>query len=154
MPTVRERYDDMVASFMAPELRARGFRKRRNAFSRPTDDGWTLIDFRASQFGTRNDVSFTINLGVIFAELQATDEGSPSLGRAHIRQRIGRLLDGSGDLWWKLDSGSDFTAVAAEVTDAVLHAAIPWLDQRAALADLLAGADQDPEFIEPGTLHD
>jgi hypothetical protein len=52
-------------------------------------------------------------------------------------------------LWWKLDSGSDFTAVAAEVTNAVLHAAIPWLDQRAALADLLAGADQDPEFIEP-----
>jgi hypothetical protein len=95
----------MVASVVAPELRVRGFRKRRNAFSRPTSDGWTVIDFQASQFGTRDDVSFTINLGVSFAELQATDEGPPSLGRAHMRQRIGRLLDGSRDRWWPLDPG-------------------------------------------------
>lgn len=148
MPTVRERYDEMVASVVGPELRSRGFRRRRNTFSRATSGGWMLIDFQASQFGTLGDVSFTINLGLSFAELQAADEGPPSLGRAHIRQRIGRLLDGGRDVWWSLDSGSDFTAVAAEVNNAVIQAAIPWLERRAALADLLATADADPEFIE------
>jgi hypothetical protein len=139
----------MIASLVAPELRTHGFRKRRNSFSRQTSDDWMLIDFQASQFGTREGVSFTINLGLNFVEFQAANEGPPSLGRAHVRQRIGRLLDAGSDVWWNLDSGSDFTAVAAQVNNAVLHVAIPWLEERAALADLLTAAQEDPSFVEP-----
>jgi Domain of unknown function (DUF4304) len=56
----------MISSATAPDLRERGFRKRRNTFFRQADSGSMLIDFQASQFGTRHDVSFTVNLGVSF----------------------------------------------------------------------------------------
>jgi hypothetical protein len=133
---------------IAPELGERGFRKRRNGFFRQANSGWTLIDFQASQFGTRDDVSFTINLGVSFPELQQADEGSPSLGRAHIRQRIGAVLDRRQDVWWDLHPTSDHAAIFAEVKEALGRAAIPWLEERAILDNVLAAARSDAQFIE------
>ena len=118
MPTTRERYDGLISTVIAPDLRERGFRKRRNTFFRQADAGWTLIDFQASQFGTRDDVSFAVNLGVSFVELQQADEGEPSLTRAHIRQRIGAVLDRPGDVWWNLRPTSNHTAVGGEVKQA------------------------------------
>jgi len=148
VPTTRERYDEMIKTELGVELRTLGFKRRRNAFFRKTDQGWTLVDFQASQFGTREEVSFTINLGVSFVELQADEGGAPSLGRALIRERIGRLLDASGDIWWNLDPDSDVAAVATTINDAVTREAIPWLDARASLAQLLSAARADPNFIE------
>lgn len=149
MPTTRDRYDELISTVIAPGLRERGFRKRRNAFFRQLDSGWTLIDFQASQFGTLEDVSFTINLGVSFVELHGADEGPPSLTRAHVRQRIGAVLDRGEDVWWELHPTSDGVAVAWEVRDALDRAAIPWLDKRAVLHNVLEAARVDVHFIEP-----
>lgn len=110
--------------------------------------GWQLIDFQASQFGTRDEVSFTINLGISFAELQIGEEHRPSLGQAHIRQRIGWLLDARGDLWWNLDTESDWAAVAAEVTNALVARAIPWFEAIGTLDEVLAATRRHPKFIE------
>lgn len=138
----------MIRSSVAEELRQLGFKKRRNSFSRDTGCGWILIDFQASQFGSRSNVSFTINLGVSFSELQASTVAPPSLGRAHVRQRIGRVLGQRKDVWWSLDPTSDLRAVAAKVLDALGRKGIPWLEKRASLADVLAGAQADAGFLE------
>lgn len=49
VPTTRERYDDMIKTIVGDELRALGFKWRRNAFFRKTAQGWSLIDFQASR---------------------------------------------------------------------------------------------------------
>jgi hypothetical protein len=54
----------MFRDEIGPWLRARGFKKRRNRFRRVDEDGWQVIDFQASQWGSRDDVRFTINLWV------------------------------------------------------------------------------------------
>jgi hypothetical protein len=145
--TTRERYDEMIKTTIASELRTSDFRKRRNAFFRKTEHGWTLVDFQASQFGSRDDVSFTINLGVNFAELRPPGEGQPSLGKAHLQQRIGALLDRGKDVWWSLTSNSDFDALAAEINGVLKQTAIPWLQERTVLQDVLAALDDDSEFL-------
>jgi hypothetical protein len=87
-----------------------------------------LIDFQASQFGTRDNVSFTINLGVVFSEISGLEGRTATLGRAHVRQRIGPLLGHRQDKWWDLDAGSDYAAVAADIAAALRSTAIPWLE--------------------------
>jgi hypothetical protein len=148
MTTTRERYDGMITTTVGAELHAREFRKGRNAFFREIGRGWQLIDFQASQFGTRDEISFTINLGISFGELRTGEKGPPSLGRAHIRQRIGRLLDANEDFWWNLDRASDFDAVATEVNIALVSKGIPWLEARSMLDQVLAETRRDPSFIE------
>lgn len=148
MPTTREQYHGLISTVIAADLRGRGFRKRRNTFFRRADAGWTLIDFQASQFGTRDEVSFTVNLGVSFVELQQADEGQPSLTRAHIRQRIGAVLDRPGDAWWNLHPTSNQTAVGDEVKEALDRAAIPWLEQRPVL-ETFSQPRSNAHFIEP-----
>lgn len=142
----------MIRTAIADVLRPLAFKKRRNSFFRDTGHGWILIDFQASQFGSRDKVSFTINLGVSFFELQPPDEAPPSLGRAHVRERIGRVISTSGDIWWSLDPASDLTTVAVEVTELLSREAIPWLEQRVDLADVLAATQLDASFVEPWQL--
>jgi len=108
---------------------------------------WTLVDFQASQLGSHDDVSFTINLGVNFAELRPPGEGQPSLGKGHLQQRIGALLDRGKDVWWSLTSKSDFDALAAEINGVLKQTAIPWLQERTVLQDVLAALDDDSEFL-------
>ena len=122
----------MIKSPIGVHLREPGFRKRRNTFFRSTEHGWIAIDFQASQFGTREHVSFTINLAINFVELRTVDEDQPSLGKAHIDfQRIGSLLpDKRHDHWWKLDPEDNLDNVAREVIRDLDQYAIPWLEQR------------------------
>jgi hypothetical protein len=40
-------------------VRERGYKKRRNVFRRVRDEYWGVVDFQASQWGSRDDVRFT-----------------------------------------------------------------------------------------------
>ena len=62
--TAREKYDSMIRDDLGPWLRERGFKKQRNRFRRVDASGWQVVDFQASQWGSRDDVRFTINLCV------------------------------------------------------------------------------------------
>ncbi|MEA2313050.1 MAG: hypothetical protein QOE28_3018 [Solirubrobacteraceae bacterium] len=66
--SARERYDAMIGERIGPELRALGFRRSRNRFGRLGENTWQVVDFQASQFGSRDGVRFTINLGVALRE--------------------------------------------------------------------------------------
>jgi hypothetical protein len=146
--TTRKRYDAMISSLIGPHLRQKYFRKRRNTFCRATEHGSTSIDFQASQFGTRDEVRFTNNLGLNFVEFQDGADGLPSLG-GHIHQRIGWLLPRGRDYWWKLDPTSDLDAVGAEIIASLDEHALPWLEEREVLETVLAAVRSDPDFIKP-----
>jgi hypothetical protein len=137
--TAREKYDGMVRQQVGPWLRERGFRKQRNRFRRIGDDGWQVVDFQASQWGTRDDVRFTINLWVGVAELA---EAEPD---AQIQQRVGALLPGGEDRWWEVDPETDLTDLAEEVRQVLRDRCLPWLDARSSLDRLMTLARDTPD---------
>src|SRR4051812_45735763 len=108
MATARELYDAMIRERIAPTLREHGFRKQRNRFARAEAGGWQVIDFQASQFGSRDKVHFTINVGTAYPELRRddeawTDEHSPPEYDLHVRERIAWLMGEDRDKWWAVD---------------------------------------------------
>jgi hypothetical protein len=146
--TTRERYDAMIKSPIGVHLRELGFRKQRNAFFRSTEHGWIAIDFQASQFGTRESVSFTVNLGANFVELRTSGEEPPLLGRAHVEfQRLGHLLPQARDYWWRLEPDTDLDSIANELIWALDQYAIPWLERRQVFSEVLDAVRIDERFL-------
>ena len=125
----------MVRELVGGQLREQGFRRQRNRFARPSCGGWQLIDFQASQFGSRDDVSFTINLAAAYPELRLPDDSwnearPPTEAAAHSRERVGFLLPGERDRWWSLTADMDSHAVAREIAGLLSDIAMPWLAAR------------------------
>lgn len=137
--TAREHYDAMLRDDVGPWLRERNFRKRRNRFQRADDQGWQVVDFQASQWGSRDDVQFTINLWVGVSELRKADAG------AQLEQRVGALLPGGQDHWWQVGAATDTTVLAAELRDVLATRCLPWLDARRSLDHLMAMARDSPD---------
>jgi hypothetical protein len=135
----RERYDAMLRDEIAPLLRERGFRKRRNRFRRVVDGSWQVIDFQASQFGSRNDVQFTINLWVGVPDLGGDDADDQQIG-----ERIGPVML-IEDHWWSLEGDTDVESLAEELRAVVTEHALPWLEARGSLDQLVALARAHPK---------
>jgi uncharacterized protein DUF4304 len=137
--TAREKYDAMLREAIGPWLRERGFRKRRSRFRREDGQGWQVVDFQASQWGSRDDVRFTINLWIGVKELHAADAD------AQVRQRVGALLPGGEDHWWSLDDATDTGALASELREVLDGRCLPWLDARCSLDRLMVLARESPD---------
>ena len=137
--TAREKYDAMLRDQISPWLRERGFRKRRNRFRRADDQGWQVVDFQASQYGSRDDVQFTINLWVGVRELEVVE------AERQVEQRVGALLPGAEDHWWPMDGATDTAALGSEIRDIVETRCLPWLDARRSLDHLMTLARDTPD---------
>lgn len=135
----------MIRDEVASWLRERGFRKRRNQFRRADDQGWQVVDFQASQWGSRDDVRFTINLWVGVRELEAVEP------HAQVQQRVGALLPGGQDHWWSLDRSTDTSALAADLRGVLASVCLPWLEARRTL-DQLMGMARDSQDDFPSHL--
>jgi hypothetical protein len=86
--TVREKYEAMIREQLAPWFGEQGFKKRRNTFRRDGDRGWQVVDFQASQFGSRDCVHFTINLRIGVPEISRTKVRHAACG-CRTSQRVG-----------------------------------------------------------------
>jgi len=155
MASARERYDRLLSEEVAPPLKANGFRRSRNRFSRPSNGGWQIIDFQASQYGSAEDVRFTVNLRAAYRELRSRDESwddkrPPPVYKAHSHERIGTLLPGCEDRWWAFAAGTDASALATELLGVITATALPWLDARASLAEIITLAADHPESLGHG----
>jgi hypothetical protein len=137
--TAREKYDAMVREEVGPWLRERGFSKRRNRFRRASDDGWQVVDFQASQWGSHDDVRFTISVWVGVSELAEAEAG------AQVQERVGALLPGGEDHWWAVDLATDTTDLADEVRRVLQERCLPWLEARCSLDRLMALARDAPD---------
>jgi hypothetical protein len=137
--TAREKYDLMIGEEIGPWLRDRGFKKRRNRFRRADELGWQVVDFQASQWGSRDNVRFTINLWVGVAELADAEDD------AQVQQRIGPLLPGGEDHWWAVTAATDTAVLGHELRRVLQELAMPWLDARRSLDHLMTLARTSPD---------
>jgi hypothetical protein len=137
--TTRDNYDVMLRDEVGPWLRERGFRKRRNRFRRADSQGWQVVDFQASAWGSHDDVRFTINLWVGVTELEKAEV------EAQVQQRVGKLLPDGADYWWPVGAATDIAALANELRDVLETRCLPWLDARRSLDHLMVIARDSPD---------
>jgi hypothetical protein len=107
-----------------------GFIRSRLALRKRTERSTALIAFQSSTGSTKERLLFTVNLGILFhALLDGPLQQNPSVWDAHLRLRLGNLLPERSDKWWELTPGTDALALGANLTDAIEHQGVPYLEQ-------------------------
>jgi len=143
MTTAPERFAAWLSTDIAPVLRERGFTKSRSTFHRRAPAGWGVVDFQKSQWGSKLETRFTINLAVALDRLTTARGDDPSRkpleNRSHWRCRIGRAL-GVEDRWWSVTEATDLRPLTDEVL-ADLARVLPLIDERLDDAGFLAAAE-------------
>jgi len=139
MNTVAEAFKQLVNREIASTLKPLGFRKRAHTFGLRGSGVWGVINLQRSRNSTREQIQFTINIGV-WSELLAsldlvssspcsTAKGAlPSESICHWRQRISQLMPPHRqDVWWSIDSPKLADSLVEEVRSAVNDYAVPAL---------------------------
>lgn len=96
----QHRFDSMVKDHLAPLLKAAGFKKQGLNFRRRWGEdgtgGWHVINIQKSQWGNRDLVNFTVNLGLacdLYTRYQGRDPVKPpTQPECCWRERIGFLM--------------------------------------------------------------
>lgn len=129
----------MIRETIRPHLRSAGFTKKRNTFARDVDCARQSVEFQASQFGSREHVKFTINVGVDYEPLDDPWQ---------LRVRIGHLLPRGEDTWWELADTTDVGDLEARLADLLDQHALPWFEDRKTFSDLQELLTRRPDRID------
>ena len=128
----------VVATGLAPLMKASGFRKNRHHFVCFGSAGTSHVEVQSSQWNSPNRTSFTLNLWTHLPAIAAALGEPPDIDPvrrkvAHCGIRIGHLLPKPEDYWWVLGGEHDIERVTAEVSAAVRDLGLPYLSRAATL---------------------
>ena len=119
-------------------LRRAGFRKEGRTFRRVRSACTEVVNVQVSQWSSRDALSFTINLGVFFPEVQRglegylalrLGQGGPKEFDCQVRTRLGALMPEASDKWWKLRAPRGPSPRPGELGDALTTLGLPWLER-------------------------
>lgn len=144
----------MVSEFIAPYLKARGFKRRRLGFSRPFAHGFDVLAFQKSSWNDKRHARFTIGLGIYWSGAQErlgkAIAGTPfSDGDCTIFRRIGDLITPRKDRWWTITDEQSVTTLQPEVWQVIEDFALPWFDRGHDIDAAIADAEEYklPDYI-------
>ncbi|UXT22759.1 DUF4304 domain-containing protein [Agrobacterium tumefaciens] len=135
-----------VIVLSAKKVVNRGFVKRGNSLRKRMGDNVAIIEFQKSMSNTSERLLFTVNLAVVYGELQ--EESYPPIERAgsmsgQLRKRIGMLLPNPHDKWWEITSVTDQDALADEVSCLIADKGAPYLEPYLDINELIALWESD-----------
>jgi hypothetical protein len=147
--TAPDRFAHWLSTDIRPALSELGFTKTASNFHKRGPDGWGLVNFQRSQFGSRLETRFTINLGVSPDRLTTARGGDPGKKppEHHCvwRTRIAAAIGDPKDRWWDLDHETDLAKLAAEILPLLLDRGIPLIDLRLTRQGFVASLDSGPK---------
>lgn len=126
-------------------LRPLGFKRRGSTLRLVRNDVSGLINFQRSSWSSREEIRFTINVGVVYGTLLAR---RVALDRAlecdaHVWGRLCSLSHRGQDHWWTIIPSTDIAGLSAEVASEVSRYALPviekYLEPRMLLESLDSG---------------
>ena len=123
---------DMVIGSIARALESRDFERRGRSLKIVSDRMAGIIEFQRSDTSSDDRIIFTINVGVVCGDLldsERTDIGRSSIVDAHLRTRLGALLDTPNDMWWELNAISEADALTTELLELLVSKAVPFLER-------------------------
>jgi hypothetical protein len=121
-----------VISRIADCLRPQGFVRQRKVLRAIADGNASIIDLQRSDRSSIQKIIFTINVGVVCGDLldaERTTIKKAMIEDAHLRSRLGGLLEPAQDSWWEIDATTDDESLASELSQLLVRRAIPYLEQ-------------------------
>jgi hypothetical protein len=144
----RESFAAWLASDIGPVLRAHSFTKSGSNFHLRGSEGWGVINFQKSQWGSRSETRFTINVGVALDKLAPIFDRDPTKrppeSMCDWRKRIGRLMDSPRDTWWSVGAATRVQDLTTEVLPLIVDRALPWIDRRLTVDGFIRAMREDP----------
>jgi hypothetical protein len=133
--TAPERFSAWLSREIAPLLRAGGFTKTSANFHLRGNDGWGVINFQKSAWGSRDKTLFYINVAVALDKLltfQGLDPAKkPPSYNCNWQMRLeGHQRDGTPVERWSIDHATDLDALTVEIRGLIFGIALPWIGQR------------------------
>ena len=132
--TAPDRFTGWLSDDIRPALNERGFTKAASTFHKRGPEGWGVVNFQKSQFGSRIETRFTINLGVSLDRLTTARGGDPrKKPREHHcvwRTRIAGAVGDPNDRWWHLDHETDLAKLTTEIRPLLIDRGVPLIEQR------------------------
>jgi|SRR5882672_6860576 len=130
----RQAIDTISAGACSALLKPHGFKRRAPHLWRATEGIYQCVNFQASQWGSSDDGTFTINLGVSSPVLYVAFTGrsfpkNPATALWPIHVRLGGLMPTRCDLWWQVTRQTDVNALASEVATALRDYALPFFER-------------------------
>ena len=132
---------EAVISGIADQLKPHGF-IREGKVLRAIDDGnASIVEFQRSDRSSGQKIIFTVNAGVVCGELldaERTTIKKAAIEDAHLRTRLGALLEPVQDAWWEIDTTTDDRGLAMELSQLLARRAVPYLERYMHTAALIA----------------
>ncbi len=127
-----EKYKELI-NLVWDKLKIYGFTKKGDCFYLNKSDNWAVVDFQKSKGNSKQDILFTINLGISSTILRsfAKDDLSikPKIEDCHWRKRIGFIMPEKKDRWWNITNDSQVNLFSAELIEVIESYAIPELEK-------------------------
>jgi hypothetical protein len=136
--TAQQAYDELVGELLSPGFRRLGMTGSKGRYKLACASGWALLGLQKSAYSDAAEVQFTINLMVANKQTWASvrsekpylpERPAPgtSYGDATAQTRIGALMPGEADIWWRVHEGVSTFEIAADVLANVEVFGVPWL---------------------------
>lgn len=135
----------LVGQYVSPTLRNKDFRKRRLVWNRNQGSFMHVLDIQPSRWNTKNEESFTINVGVLYKPAWSICWGKtcPGFIKAHdcvpefrIGQLLANLAPKALDKWWTLKSQDDIEVVGKELQNVIREKCLPFFESCASLEQI------------------
>ena|ERR1700676_1567612 len=125
-------------------LRPIGFRRKGSMIFTRTEDNFGVIHFQRNPYSTKDELVFTLNVGVIIGKLLDSRAYAkyPSIVHAQVRERIGFLLPERYDKWWTITEEVDIFESSKDFAQLVLEKAVPFVQQFMKMENVVCAWEQ------------
>jgi len=135
MKTASEQKFDSIIKAFHRRLKPLGFKKKGNNFFLEKSGFGQHINFQKSAWRSKNDISFTINIGVFLPSFWVTLDHNagkpipefPSEAQCILRRRIGELMNDL-DTWWDVNEKTNLEELTSRQLSLLDKVILPHFD--------------------------
>jgi hypothetical protein len=130
----------IVKDCIAPTLKGFGYRKKNNTWNKKKDQLIYVINVQSSRWNTKDEVSFTINLGVfslLVDNICWYAKNKPFIAETDciVRKRLENGYS-AGEFWYNISNETNLTELDKTAHDNLVNIGIPFLESIATLNDI------------------
>ena len=128
MRNFKVEFDNLIKEIIAPAFKAIGFKKKNNNFYKSTNDLIQIFNVRKSQWNSKEDISFTFNIGFFNPDIfkKTRDRPIPDVPKEYdcfISLRPG-FITNNKDKWYELNEKVNYNKLIAEINSDLQNSTI------------------------------
>ncbi len=116
---LQDEFDVLITKIVFPVFKENNFKKKGNNFNRKTQDMVQFFDVQKSQWNSKENVSFTFNIGFysekVFKEIESSDISDfPKMNDCFLQTRVGHIFYGT-DKWFDINQNTNTLELEKEI---------------------------------------